>query len=423
MSGRYWSAHSSSGVKSVPPPPAKSMLSRSNRPGLKTSTRRTRSSPITRTRPASCRRLIAAISVCETLHQIIIDRAGNIDDDGDFRLCPVRAIGRAPRAGAGLDRHVPGWRYRNASAGTTKAPACAKVLSRVACVRPAAMGCGFAADRRSRRAASKSRRHRHGRARGVRSIRVPVRLPAPAECLRRGSARDRARSSRRVARTRAASGPSSRALGRSGSPVCCGELRPSDGESLALAPVWPLRPARCRPVSPDPAIVDAAVEPFDIPFKQGRFDVLFQAQHVRQQLVEEYRRRRQPQPAQMGKRAVDDGVGADVEKLHVHIAEQSPQIERALRVAKRDVENLVRDQSCLFEQAEAIEGGAVEHRIAVGHDSWKIADRQDFDVEPRARDRRWTARIRPCAGSRGRHGDLYAQGGHASTPSRRRCSA
>jgi len=63
------------------------------------------------------------------------------------------------------------------------------------------------------------------------------------------------------------------------------------------------------------------------------------------------------QPFQVRKCAVDDGVGTDVEKLHVHIAKQSPQIERALRMAERDVENLVRDQSCLFEQAEAIEGG------------------------------------------------------------------
>jgi len=37
----------------------------------------------------------------------------------------------------------------------------------------------------------------------------------------------------------------------------------------------------------DPAIVDHAVEPLDIPFEQSPFDVLFQAQHIREQLVEE----------------------------------------------------------------------------------------------------------------------------------------
>ena len=50
----------------------------------------------------------------------------------------------------------------------------------------------------------------------------------------------------------------------------------------------------------------------------------------------------------MRKRAVDDGIGADVEQPHVDVAEQPPQFQRALRMAQRDVQDLVGDQSRLF---------------------------------------------------------------------------
>jgi len=80
--------------------------------------------------------------------------------------------------------------------------------------------------------------------------------------------------------------------------------------------------------------------------------------------------------------AVDDGVGTDIEQAQIDIAEQPPQIERALRMAKRDVQDLMCDQPCLLGQAETIEHGAIEHRVAVGHHRRRVAAGQILVSNP-----------------------------------------
>ncbi len=92
-----------------------------------------------------------------------------------------------------------------------------------------------------------------------------------------------------------------------------------------------------------PAIVDGPIELLDVPGEQRGADVLLQPQRQCQQLLEINRRGRQPQPAEMRQRTVDDGVGADVEELAIDVPGQALQIERALRMAQRDVQHLMRD--------------------------------------------------------------------------------
>ena len=220
-------------------------IAESNRPGLNCSTRRTRSSPITSSRPASCRRLIAAISLEKLLQQFVVDRAGDIDNHGKARLGPVRGKPRLerqpPAAAAALVGDV-GPRRPRPRQGRASAKDPAPVVSAT----PVARACGCAGDRRGGRATSRTRRPRHGRAAAARSIRGPAPSPAPATFSAFGSG---ARSETvpapnprvcapRAARPRAA-------FGCKGSPAFRGALRLCDRDSSPRAPAVPPCPA-CR---------------------------------------------------------------------------------------------------------------------------------------------------------------------------------
>ncbi len=105
----------------------------------------------------------------------------------------------------------------------------------------------------------------------------------------------------------------------------------------------------------------------------------------------------------MRQRAVDDGVGADVEKLQIDVAEQTPQFEEALRMAQRNMHHLMGDQAQLLGNRQRLEAPprkkASSPSVATGGAG--ATDAGDPDASPRARGRRLRARIPPCAGSRG----------------------
>jgi hypothetical protein len=121
-----------------------------------------------------------------------------------------------------------------------------------------------------------------------------------------------------------------------------------------------------------PAIVDRAVELFNVPLEQGFFDALEDAERALQQGLQAHRGLRQLQPAQVIECAVDDGVGAGVEEFQIDVAEQPLQIDIALRVAQRDVQHLVRDEADLFVERPLLEALRIEQRVAIGGYRWCV---------------------------------------------------
>ena len=384
MSGRCRAASSSSGVKSVPPPPSKRMSRRLDRPGSKRSTLAHLSSPITSTSAASRRRVIASISRAKRCIS-----ASSIEPDTSTisTSCGTRLLGLKPGS-QGMRRCAPArpWLARYERDGRDHD------RLRLRRQRARQLRAQHLLPRRAaaRQVGEQRAQHRVLAVAGVRALQplAPFarglglvfgrlcRRPRPRPPGRAGRARP--------ARARAA---------RWGRRRACAASRRAPSRTRRGCPAV----RRCRVRRGRRWRGTAARRPTA---SSALSTSRFSRSALRQQLLQAHRARRQLQPAQVAERAVDDGVGADVEELRVDVAQQLLQLALALRVAQRDVQHLVRDPARLLGQRQGLEGGAVADAAAVGGHRRARRRRRSRGARPTAPGRRWTARTPPSAGWR-----------------------
>jgi hypothetical protein len=114
------------------------------------------------------------------------------------------------------------------------------------------------------------------------------------------------------------------------------------------------------------AVIDRAIETFDVPLEQRLFHALLDAQRGEKELIEEDRRAGSSSQLKWLKRAIDDGVGTDIEQLEIDIAQELLEIEETLGMTQCDMQNLMGDQPGLGGHRKSLEPAAVIDRRPVG---------------------------------------------------------
>ena len=268
----------------------------------------------------------------EASHEVVVDRPRDVDDHGETRHGSRAAEARLPRQ---------------------------------ATMRSGATLVGQVRARRSR-----PRRRGTGR--------EPAGEPGPQHLLPRGPAARQVGAERpehrerRVVRVRAeqAFAPLARQPGLAFRRVqqVLGGLQVGDDGGAERAGCGGFRTVATIAAVSGPAVVDGAVEAFDVPGEQRLLRGRTEPQRPGDEVVQVDRPGREAKPGQMAQRAVDDRVGADVEQPQVDVAEQTLQVAATLCVAEGNMQDLVRDEAGLLVEVETLEARTVADRRSVGRD-------------------------------------------------------